>query len=104
MRKGLTYFLTGMMALAILAGTSARSEAAMIAAICNDVNCNGSNDIIVTDGGSGDGALAITGEIIISNGATGIAYNGWEIYTYSSLSKPALGSTTAPQLDVQYSL
>jgi hypothetical protein len=87
-------------ALACIVGSSTRSEAALIAYICDDVLCAGGNDTIVTDNGPGDNfpGSSLLGQI--NSGA--LSFNGFTIITNVTQSKPLIGSATAPQLDLTF--
>ena len=50
------------MALAFVALATTKADAAFIAYICNDVNCLGGGDVIITDNGVGD-LSALSGRI-----------------------------------------
>jgi hypothetical protein len=96
MKRKLSGILVAAMALALIVGTSTRAEGAFMAAICNDIACSGTGDTIVTDGGVGD--LDPTVGVILMSFATG----GFTTNINVAQSKPAIGSPTAPQLDVNY--
>ena len=83
-------------ALTCLMAVSPAANAAFFAAICDDLACNGGNDILVQDNGAGD-TIGAAGGISFSASAFGYAL---EVNT--SQSKPMIGSAAAPQLDLTY--
>lgn len=87
----------------IVAGTvacaltaSAPAHAVMIASICNDLQCQGGDDILVQDNFAGD-TIAAVGAINFSTAAF-----GYSILVNTSQSKPIVGSAAAPQLDLTF--
>jgi hypothetical protein len=86
----------GLAAAMVLSGGA--SEAAFIAYICNDVACAGGGlpDVIVTDQGAGD-TNPVAG-VIVAQGAVGGLLTSVNV----SQSKPAVGSATAPQVDLNF--
>jgi len=87
---------------AVLAlGASMPAHAVFMAFICDDLQCTGGNDVIVTDQGPGDNfpGSAMVGQI--NSGA--INFNGFTITTNLSQSKPLIGSAAAPQMDISFS-
>ena len=100
MRRYVPYLLTGVITLAFVAGSTVRSEAAMVAYICSDAACSLGSDIIVADNAAGDNLSGVNGAIQL----TTTNFNGWEIVSNTYESKPALGSAALPQLDISYSV
>jgi len=82
---------------AIVAAPSS-SEAAFVAAICDDAACDGAGDVFVTDDGAGDAAALTTGAIIAN--AVGVA--GWEVTINISQTKPLLGTAAQPLINLAY--
>jgi len=82
-------------------GASTPANAVFIAYICDDINCTGGGDTIVTDQGVGDNfpGSAMIGQI--NAGALSVA--GFTILTNVSQSKPLIGSASAPQMDISFS-
>jgi hypothetical protein len=78
--------------------TAAKTDAAFHALICNDAACDGAGDLIVQDNQGGDTAGA-AGEISISTSMGSLA-----VLVNASRSKPALGSATAPQMELNYAV
>jgi hypothetical protein len=77
---------------AVMAFASAsKAEASFIAYVCNDVNCAGGGDVIVTD-------AANTGVISISN----VTVGGLNTIFNIAQSKPNIGSAVAPTMDVSF--
>jgi len=76
-------------------GLSTRAEAAFIAAVCQDLTCS-TTPIIVTDNLAGD-ALPASGQINFV-----VAAFGYSLAVNTSQSKPAIGSSNGPQLDLTY--
>ncbi|AMY10014.1 PEP-CTERM motif [Luteitalea pratensis] len=104
MRKTISGVLVGAVALACVIGTSTKADAALFAAICDDLACAGGNDFIVLDNnGNTSGGGAATDTI----GAVGAISFGTSAFGYSLVvnttqSKPMLGSAASPQLDVTF--
>ncbi len=76
------------LAVAAMAGTATRADAAFIAAICNSADCSGtagSDYMMVTDEGAGDLAGGVSGAISMI-----FATGGLEFIVNTSQSKPAL--------------
>ena len=90
-----TLSAAGLLLMTMGSGDAAR--AAFVAAICNDAACAGGDDFIVTDNGGGD-TVPLSGGIGFSVSAFGYVLAG-----NFSLSKPLVGSSTSPQLDLSYS-
>ena len=87
---------------AVFAGliiTSQRADASLIAYFCDDEFCTGGGDVIVTDQGLGDNS-ALMGQI--NSGP--VSVNGFTILTYVSQSKPVVGSSTFPVLNLTASV
>jgi PEP-CTERM motif len=97
MRRKLSGVLVAAMALALIVGTSRKAEAAFFAAICNDITCTGGGDSIVQDNGAGDTSPLLTGLISMS-----FATGGYDVIFNISQSKPVIGSTSSPQLDLTF--
>jgi hypothetical protein len=97
--KAKKHFSTASMAalLLVAVGSGDAARAAFVAAICNDAACSGGNDFFVTDNGSGDNIPALGG---INFNVTAF---GYILAVNTSQSKPLIGSSTAPQLDLTYS-
>jgi hypothetical protein len=85
----------GLVLVAIGSGNAAR--AAFVAAICNDAACAGGNDTFVTDNSALD-TIKLSGAINFTISAFGYVVAG-----NTTQSKPILGSSTAPQLDLTFS-
>ncbi len=85
-------------AVGLALGTAAKADAAFIAYICNDVSCLGGDDVIVTDGGAGDLAPGVAGNITFTG-----ALGGFAFILNASQSKPALGSAASPVINIDYS-
>ena len=96
MRRILSGMLTGAMALAMVARTSTKADAAFMAYICNDLACAGGGDVIVTDGGVGDGS-AVVGAIIATGSVGGLTFT-----VNTAQSKPLIGSASSPSLDLTF--
>lgn len=99
MCRKLPGFVVGMMVLGFVLGASAKSEAALIAYVCNDQFCNGGDDVIVTDGSGADGLPGTPGVVLVSG-----SYFGYEVVVNVAQSKPAIGSAALPQMDITYTL
>lgn len=80
----------GATALALTAGTSNTANANFIAYICDDLQCSGGGDMIVTDV-DGDGVINFS-----------FATAGMTVVVNTAQSKPALGSAAAPQMDITF--
>lgn len=91
-----TVSAAGLLLLAMSSGDSAR--AAFVAAICDDAACLGGNDVIVTDGGAGDGALTV-GAIAAATNAFGFSF-----LVNLAQSKPLIGSAASPHLDLNFTV
>ena len=97
--------ISGLLATATAAvvalGASTPAQAVLMAYICDDLQCLGGNDVIVTDQGAGDNfpGSGMVGQI--NSGA--INFNGFTITTNLSQSKPLIGSAGAPQMDISFS-
>jgi len=74
---------------------STRADASFIAAVCQDLTCS-SSPIIVSDNGAGD-TIPGTGAISFS-----VAAFGYSLVVNTSQSKPVVGSSSAPQLDLTF--
>ena len=85
-------------ALACTLGASAPANAVFVARICNDLGCMGGDDVIVQDNSGGD-SIATSGAISFATAAF-----GYTLLVNTSQSKPMLGSATAPQLDLTFTV
>jgi hypothetical protein len=101
MSKKTSGLVIAAMALACIVGTSTRSDAALIAYICDDMLCTGGGDTIVTDQGVGDNFPGSAQVGQINSGA--LSVGGFTIVTNVTQSKPLIGSAAAPQLDLTFS-
>jgi|SRR5215207_2188204 len=90
-----TSLVVSALATAAVVGGSTRADAAFIAAVCQDLTCS-TGPIIVTDNGAGD-TIPGTGAINFS-----VAAFGYSLVVNTSQSKPLIGSTTEPQLDLTF--
>jgi hypothetical protein len=63
----------------------------MVAGICTSLGCAGGSDLVVND--DGDGVITIN-----------TAIGGYTVLVNTSQSKPAIGSATAPQLDITFTV
>jgi len=97
MRKRTSGILIGFLAIVGLLGSGERADAALIAAICNDLACSGGDDLMVQDNAAGD-MLSALGGLSFSTSAF-----GFTLAVNTSQSKPMLGSATVPQLDLTFS-
>jgi hypothetical protein len=88
------------MALAFVAGSSAKADAAFLLAICDTQFCGGGNSILVFDNGAGD-LNGGAGRIAALEGGIG-GFNQFDIET--ALSQPRNGVGTTPLLDITYSV
>lgn len=94
-------FTVGAVSLLLVStGSRDTSQAAFVAAICNDAACTGGNDFLVTDGGLGDNAPA-AGTIL--SFPIGGAF-GFSVVLNLAQSKPVIGSATAPRLDLNFAV
>jgi hypothetical protein len=75
---------------------SAPAHAVFIATICNDIQCQGGDDVIVQDNFAGD-SIPMLGAINFSTSAF-----GYTLVVSTSQSKPVVGSAAAPQLDLTF--
>ena len=83
---------------AITLSVSGPAQATLYAAICNDAICTGGNDFVIQDNGAGD-TIATTGAINFSTAAF-----GYSLLVNTSQSKPIIGSATAPQMDLTFTV
>jgi hypothetical protein len=97
MRRKLSVFAIAMLTVAVVLGASSRADAAFIAYICDDAACTGGGDVIVQDNQLGD-SIAAPGAISFSGTVGGLT-----LVVNTSFSKPLIGSTTSPELDITYS-
>jgi hypothetical protein len=84
--------MVGLIAFGLTVGASSRAEAALIAYVCNDADCVGGDDQIVTD-------IDVNGVVTVLG-----SFFGWELVLNNSVSKPLLGSADAPQMDITFAL
>lgn len=99
MKKSLKGIFTSLAVLLVVAGISQqRADAALVAAICNDIACTGGDDFIITDNGAGD-TIGVLGAVSFSTSAF-----GYSLLVNTSQSKPIIGSPTSPQLDLSYTV
>jgi len=88
------FIAAGTFACALVA--SAPAHAILVATICNDVQCQGGDDVIVQDNSVGDN-IGMVGAINFSTSAY-----GYTLVVNTSQSKPVVGSANAPQLDLTF--
>jgi len=98
MKKTFSGILVAALAFAGVVGTSTKADAALMAAICNDVSCTGGDDFVITDNGAGD-TISAVGALNFS--VTAFGYN---LLVNTSQSKPVIGSATTPQIDLNYAV
>jgi hypothetical protein len=96
MSKTFQRFSIAAAAFACALGASVPAHAVFVARICNDIQCNGGDDVIVQDDLAGD-LIPMAGAISFSTSAF-----GYTVLVNTSQSKPIIGSATAPQLDVSF--
>jgi len=91
----------GILGLTALFGalSAPKAEASFISYICNDAACTGGGDVIVTDNAAGDNIPAV-GSINLS----GAIVNGISVILHGAVTKPLLGSSAAPSMDLAYQL
>jgi hypothetical protein len=89
-------FLQVAASLAFAAGTMNQAHATSFAAICNDLGCKGGDDIIIQDNGAGD-TIGSLGAISFATSAF-----GYSLVVDTVQSAPAIGSASAPQLDLAF--
>ena len=77
------------------------AHATLVVYICDDQLCTGGGDTIVADQGAGDNFPGSTLVGQVNAGALNIA--GFTIATNVAQSKPALGSSGLPQMDITFS-
>ena len=77
-------------------GASEHARAQFVASICNDIQCTGGDDFIVTDNGVAD-TSGVLGAISFSTAAFGYTF-----LVNTSQSKPVVGNAAAPQLDLTF--
>ena len=101
MNRPIRYALSAAGMLAFALSASGPADASLVAAICDNVGCTGgaSHAVIVTDNAAGDTLNGVTGAIQ----TTAVSVFGYSIVLNSSFGYPAIGSPTAPQLDLQFS-
>jgi hypothetical protein len=92
-----------LLAVAVIFGTAAKSEAAFVVAVCDDAACNGVGDYIVADEGAGDLATGTVGILAVSSLAGGTV-GGFEFYLNTAQTKPVNGSAANPAISLGYSL
>jgi hypothetical protein len=77
--------------LGIVGFSTTASATPMVAGICTSLGCAGGTDVVVND--DGDGVITITAAI-----------GGYSVLVNTSQSKPMIGSATAPQLDITFTV
>jgi len=77
--------------LGIVGFSTTASATPMVAGICTSLGCAGGTDLVVND--DGDGVITVS-----------TAIGGYTVLVNTSQSKPALGSATAPQLDITFTV
>lgn len=87
--------LLSAVAIAASMGYASPASAAMIAAVCQDLTCSNS-PVIITDNQAGD-TIPGTGAINFS-----VAAFGYSLVVNTSQSKPVIGSSSLPQLDLTF--
>ena len=94
-------FVTALMSIAVLAVVNTPAHAAFMAYICDDALCTGGGDTIVTDQGVGDNfpGSALVGQI----NAGALSVGGFTIITNIAQSKPLIGSSGLPELNIEFS-
>jgi len=98
MNKTLARISIAPAALVCMLAVSLPANAVFVARICNDLACAGGDDLIVQDNAAGD-TIASLGAISFATSAF-----GYSLLVNTSQSKPMLGSATAPQLDLTFSV
>ena len=98
MNKMTRHALTTTAVVVCALGAGVPANAQMAASICNDIQCTGGDDVLVLDNAAGD-ASAITGAISFS-----VAAFGYNFLVNTSQSKPVVGSASAPQLDLTFTV
>jgi hypothetical protein len=88
------FIAAGIFACALAASVPA--HAVFIATICNDLQCQNGDDVLIQDNSVGD-SIGMTGVINFATSAF-----GYTILVNTSQSKPIVGSATAPQLDLTF--
>jgi len=88
--------LSAAAALTLTLGASPEANAVFVARICNDLLCQGGDDVIVQDNTAGD-SIPSVGAISFATSAFGYSLLG-----ITALSKPIIGSAAAPQLDLSF--
>jgi hypothetical protein len=89
MNGSIRNFLSTAAMLAFAFAASGPAKADLVAYICNDAACAGGDDFSVSAGG--------TGTAVVFTSAFGFTF-----LLNSTISKPALGSATAPQMDLSF--
>jgi hypothetical protein len=84
----------GLVALAVTATTPTKAN--FVAAICNDIGCTGADDFIVPDNSALD-MTSVTGAINFT-----VTAFGYSLLVNTSQSKPVLGSSASPEMDLNY--
>jgi hypothetical protein len=97
MRKRFSRVVVAVFVFALVVGMSTRADAAMFAALCDDLACGGGNDIIVQDGSGLDNSATV-GAVVLTTSAFGYSF-----ILNAAQSKPVLGSASQPQLDLTFS-
>ena len=96
MTKIARHALSAAAVLACAMGVSTPANAVFVARICNDLQCQGGDDVIFQDNSAGD-LIPMAGAISFSASAF-----GYTLEVNTSQSKPVIGSATAPQLDLSF--
>lgn len=96
----ISLFFGALLTLFCLVGNAGTANAAFIVYICDDLLCTGGGDTIVTDQGVGDNfpGSAFVGEV----NAGALNVGGFTIVTNVSQSKPTIGSSSQPQLNLAF--
>lgn len=97
MKKSLQRLASLAAALALTLLVSTPAHALFVARICNDLQCQGGDDLIIQDNAAGD-TIGATGAISFSASAF-----GYSLLVNTAQSKPMLGGAGAPQLDLTFS-
>jgi hypothetical protein len=98
MTKIARHALSAAAVLACAMGVSTPANAVFVARICNDLQCQGGDDVILQDNSAGD-LIPMAGAISFSASAF-----GYTLEVNTSQSKPVIGSATAPQLDLSFAV
>lgn len=82
--------------LAGLLAASAPAHAVFFTAVCNDLACGGGDDFLIQDNAAGD-LVGTTGAINYF-----ISAFGYSLVVNTAQSKPVIGSSTSPQVDLTF--